>query len=186
MWGDDFFCLFFEYSTVAFLSANTYILIFYFMHTYRIILKESREYRMITFVFLSLPSLPMAASRSSESQKGSILCRTIWVMGRWSSSKVPLWYSLLNCKFCSCMASQNSKFNVNNKPWLNKSNVLKNVQWLEIVNIFWILKIVLNNWALKYICFSKYFYHNDKNVSSRIMWLSSSNLCLQMMSVVPD
>lgn len=33
MWGDDFFCLFFEYATVAFLSANN-VYFNFLLHAY--------------------------------------------------------------------------------------------------------------------------------------------------------
>ena len=106
------------------------------------------------WVFFFFSSL-LAANRSFESKKSSILCRALWVLGRWSSSEVPLWYSLLNGKFCSCMAAKNSKFDLNNKPWMSKFNVVENMHWLKIISIVfegWNFFQWLKFYSYKYPC----------------------------------
>lgn len=75
--GGEFLCLFFEYNTFGFLSANTYILNSYFHAYSQYNLKRMEEIKDDYILFLSLPPLPIAANRSFESQKSSILCRTI-------------------------------------------------------------------------------------------------------------
>lgn len=141
-------------------------------------------------------SSPLAANRSFESKKSSILCRALWILGRRSSSKVPLWHSLLNCKFCSCMAAKNSKFNLNNKPWISKFNVVENMHWLKIISIFfewWNFFQWLRLYLYKYlfIPFGLYFITRYCRMAIKMFHLElreffSLNLPLQVFDILPD